>query len=491
MESAPPAFARRPVLLLAGAAGVLLLAVSWRFGYFGDELYFLASWRYHLSWGYADNPWLLPLLARAMDAITPGSPLAGHVLAALLHVGGILCTAMLAREFGGGKRAQLLAGTAYAISLQLLASGHILASSTVDPFLWTLICLLLVRWVRVRNEWLLFGAGLVTAVAMQGKWLIVFFWITVAIGALILGPRDLVRRPGLLLGALITLAATVPTIIWQVRNGWPYFAMAKAAKSANDALFGGRFSIPVMAIVFAGVLLGAFLACHGTWQLLRDRRYADYRFLGLAVVLLVVLFTVMSSRYYYVAGVYGLVFAASAARVERVRPAAWWRWVPTWPVAALSALITIPLTIPVLPLAWSSGLQFSVSGTIGWPEVAATTATAYRQLPPGQRARTSVLAETYWQTAALEIYAHDRLPRIHGVERGYWYYGGPSKPGPVLYVGKEATREYLSRFFTGVREVGVTRLAAPASNINQGVRVWLCTGQRAPWPQLWNQLHRY
>lgn len=478
------------MLLLTAAAGVLLFAVSWRFGYFGDELYFLASGRYHFAWGYADNPWLLPVLALAMDAITPGSPVAGHVLAGLLHLGGIVLTALLAREFGGARRAQLLASSAYAVSVQLLASAHILATSTVDPFLWTAISYLVVRWVRTRGEWLLLGAGVLTAVAMQGKWLIVFFWLVVAAGALLAGPRVLLRRPGLWVGAVLTAAASVPTLLWQARNGWPYLQMAAATAELNARDFGGRWTLPLLAVVFAGVLLGMFLACHGTWVLCCSRELADYRFIGVAVVLLLVVFTVLSSRYYYMAGMYGLVFAASAARIELRRPAAWWRWVPTWPVAALSAVLTIPLTLPVLPAAWTTSAQFTASGSIGWPQVAHATAVAYRALPAQQRKHTAVLAETYWQAAALDVYGRGELPNVYGVERGYWFYGRPSDARTVLYVGKDATRRSLSRYFGEVRKAGATKLDANRDNINQGVTVWRCTEPRAPWPQLWQQLHR-
>ncbi|SFQ05153.1 Dolichyl-phosphate-mannose-protein mannosyltransferase [Amycolatopsis arida] len=492
----PPApVAWWPVGGIAAAVGVVLLATAGRIGYFGDELYFLAAGRYHLEWGYADQPWLLPLLARAMDTLFPGSVVGLRLPALLVTVAGVVVTALIARELGGGRHAQTLAAGAYAICPQLLVSGHLLATSTIDPFLWTVTTWLVVRWVRVRGQRgadrLLLLAGCVTAVAMQGKFLIVFLWLALAAVVLVTGPRELLRRPALWAGGAIAVLATVPTLLWQARNGWPYLEMQEVVAEQVHRILGGPLLFVPIALVAAGPLVGAFLAVHGLWQLLRAPELAAYRFLGWTALAVTALFVVTVGRYYYVAGLYGLLFAASAVRLERHRPARWWRWVPTWPVYALSAVVVIGVGLPVRPVSTVTTTDFVASGSLGWPELADTVAAAHRALPPGERDRAVVFTETYWQAGALEVYGPERgLPPVFSPERGYWFTGRPPEGSdPLLVVGMDPG--YLRGFCAGVREVERVRLAAvPEENVNQGVPVWLCSGPRAPWDRLWPELRR-
>ena len=71
----PPSPPRLGIFLIAAAAFGLELAVSTRYGYVRDELYFLSAGR-HLAFGYVDQPPITPLLAR-ISALLTGNTLIG------------------------------------------------------------------------------------------------------------------------------------------------------------------------------------------------------------------------------------------------------------------------------------------------------------------------------------------------------------------------------------------------------------------------------
>ncbi|MGH8968025.1 MAG: glycosyl transferase, family 39, partial [Actinomycetes bacterium] len=229
-----------------------------------------------------------------------------------------------------------------------------------------------------------------------------------------------------------------------------------------------------------------FLVCHGCYVLLRRAELRPYRLVGVTAVLVTLLFLVVADRYYYVAGMYGVLFAASAVALERRPPARWWRWVPTWPVYALSVPLMVGLALPVHPFTGIGMIDFVSSGSYGWPTLADTATAAYRRLPEETRTHTAVMGDTYWQASALEVYG---LPEVFGPERGYWYLGHPGDDTThVLYVGGDRT--WLRHFFGDVRQVSTVRLDTTAEVANKDVPVWLCARLAAPWPELWTRMHR-
>ena len=92
----------RAVLVLVAAKLFLQLSFVEGYGYFRDELYYLACAR-RVAWGYVDHPPLSVALLAVERAILGESLLAIRILPALAGALVVWLAAYLARELGGGE----------------------------------------------------------------------------------------------------------------------------------------------------------------------------------------------------------------------------------------------------------------------------------------------------------------------------------------------------------------------------------------------------
>jgi hypothetical protein len=122
-------FATWRVLAIAGGVTALLLAVAGRYGYHRDELYFLAA-GHHPAWGYPDQPPFVPMLARILSEVAPGSVAVLRAPSAVAAGCVVLLTGLSARELGGGRTAQVLAAATMASGAVLYGVGHLLSTAT-------------------------------------------------------------------------------------------------------------------------------------------------------------------------------------------------------------------------------------------------------------------------------------------------------------------------------------------------------------------------
>ncbi|MDR7299888.1 ArnT family glycosyltransferase [Haloactinomyces albus] len=478
-----------PVLVLAAALTGVLLLTSGRYGYFGDELYFLAAGD-HLSWGYADQTPAVPLLARVMQSLFPDSLVALRIPALLVTVGCVVLAAVTARELGGNRRAQTLTAATCAVSPHFLGSGHLLVTWSFDQALWTLIIWLLVRWVRLHargtpDDRLLLGAGCATAAALQVKFLVPALWAALAVAVALAGPRALLRRPLLWVGGAVAVLTAVPTLVWQATHGWPQWAMAETVATETGSPWSFVFAVGRQ----VGVL-GTVLGLLGLWFLLRARDFRRYRFLGWTVLLLLGVFLLAGGRTYYIAGLYPLLFAVAVVGLQHRRtllgsPRQWWTVAGAYTVSAGLALGALP----VLPATSIGASEVISRASIGWPALAETVAEAYRRVPRKQRRTTAVLTHDYWSAAALHHYGPQRgIAEVYSPSRGFWYFARPPQTtNQVLYLG--ADRTLLTRYFHTVRQVGTVHTGQAVATYYEGMPIWLARDPIQPWPVLWPQLH--
>lgn len=137
-------------LMLAGltAAKVLLqLAGVRHYGFFRDELYYLACGE-HLAWGYVDQPPLIAFIAWLARHLFGNSIVSVRLFPILAGAAVVFLTGILAHELGGGRFAQFLAAAAMLFAPAYLAFDSFLSMNAFEPVFWLVCAWIVVRIVR-------------------------------------------------------------------------------------------------------------------------------------------------------------------------------------------------------------------------------------------------------------------------------------------------------------------------------------------------------
>ncbi len=488
----------RRVVVAGGVVFAVLMALSARYGFHRDELYFLASAQ-HLQASYVDQPVLTPLLAwvslKLFGVSLPGL----RVWPALAAWATVVVGGLTAREFGGGRRAQLLAAVAAATMPALLAIDHLAGPTAYDVLAWAGLALITARIGRTGEaSWWLAG-GVVLGLGLANKHSIGLFAVALVIGALLSGGWRLVWNRWFAAGAVIAAAFTIPDLWWQAQHQWATIAMTHALNQENGGLGNignwviGQLIMTALALVWVWVAGLGFL-----WRSGRPL----WRALAWAYGLLFVFFALTTgAKIYYLAGAYIYLLAAGAVAIDGWLAARPGRLRNLLLATGLTTAVALPIVLPVLPAAdigWTYKVNQDPAESIGWPQLVSATRTVWTSLPSRQRASAVIFASNYGEAGAINVLGRGTgLPQAVSGHNTYWWWGPGNPrattvvavmPGPVDGGGDAA---YLRQFFTSVRAVATLSNPYHIHNQEFDGHVYLCTGLRQPWGQMWPRLRSY
>ncbi len=489
----------RRVILVGGIVFAVLMALSDRYGFDRDELYFLDCAR-HLQASYVDQPVLAPLLAwvslKLFGVSLPGL----RVWPALAAWATVVVGGLTAREFGGTRRAQLLAAAGTAMMPVLLSSAHLANTTAYELLAWAALALVVVRIGRTGDcRWWLAG-GLIAGLGVADDHSMSFFAVAVVIGALLSGGRTMIWNRWFAAGAAIAVAFEVPDLWWQAQHGWATIAMTEALNRENGGLanigtwIAGQLGIAAVTLPGVSVI--------GLWCLWRSGRPL-WRALAWAYGLLFVLFAVSAgAKGYYLAAAYVYLLAAGAVAIDGWLQARPGRLRTLLLATAVLTAVALPAVLPVLPPADLARTVYKSEATpletIGWPEFVRTVDAVWTSLPPRQRASAVIFTDDYGEAGAInELGRGMGLPTAVSSQNSEWWWGPGNPrattivavaPGPVDVTGYAA---YLGQFFTSVRVAATVSNPYGLHNQEWDGHVYICTGLRQPWTQIWPQLRHY
>jgi 4-amino-4-deoxy-L-arabinose transferase-like glycosyltransferase len=485
---------RTPVLVwvIAAVFVAVEVAVSGRYGFHPDEMYFIVA-GHHLAFGYVDQPPLAPLLTRITDVFGV-SPTAIRIIPALAGGAIAVMAARFAALFGAGRLGQVLAALTTAGAPVLIGAIHIANTTSLDLLAWTAVLLCVsTALLRHRPRWWL-GACAAAGAGLENDNLLVMLLIGLALGLLVSSHRRVLRTRWPWLGAGLAALIWAPNLAWQATHGWPQLAMASALHQQNNSPADYASGLPAQ-FVYLG-LLTAPLAIAGFIRLWRT---PELRFIAVAATFMVVyVLAWVPGKAYYADGMAPPVLAAGALAAERWiargrRPRVRRAIAVAAPLAGM--VITLPLLLPVLPIGDvhdlpASAQQSSLADTIGWPQLTRAVAAQDTALTQAGHAPTSIFTGYYAEASALDVLGSGyHLPPVLSGHNAYWMWGpGRASDRTVLVIDALGS---LRPYFASCRLLTTYYAPDHVQNDWTGLQIGVCTGPVAGWPALWPHLRHY
>lgn len=504
----------RPVVLAPLATGVLTLlvavklavhfAVANRYGYFRDELYFLDLGR-HLDWGYVDCAPLVAVYAKVALLLGGSLPVL-RTIAALAGAARVALTMVLARELGGGRFAQALAGLC-AIGVPIyLASDSLMTMNGFESIFWMGCVWSLIRIVRDGDSryWIAFGAF--AGLGLENKHSTLLFGAAVVV-ALVLTPqrRELGKR-WIWIGGAVALALFLPNLIWQARHGYPTLEdLRNVQRSGKNVVLSPLEFVRQQILLLHPALLPVWVTGLVSLLIGRLRRF---RILGWTYLALLALMIAGKAKNYYLAPIYPILFAAGAVAIAGWLERAKWSAGRIGPKAALAGLVVgltapfVPAILPYLPpdrlLAYQrrlgaappksevrhdGPLEQRLGDQFGWPELVADVARIYNGLSPEERARTGIFASNYGEAGALNLYGPALgLPAPICAHQNH-YFWGPPKVEPQTLIWLQWGRQGVEDHCRSVEQAG--EHFHPWGMAEENRPIYLCRGLKHSIAEYW------
>lgn len=477
------------VWLVAAVQFAVLVATSTRYGYHRDEMYFIAAGS-HPAFGYPDQPPLVPLLSWAMNELAHGSLLVLRLPSALVAAATTVLAALVAREVGGSRRAQLIAAACTACSAFALAVGHFVTTTTFDLLATTLLGYFLIRAIRRRSGPSLLAAGVVVGVGCEAKPQVGLV-AAVAIAILLaVGPRPPLRSWWFAGGVVAAVAIAAPYVIWQQLHGWPQLTVARNIAGSAE---GGRAGfVPFQLVMVSPVLVPVWIA--GLATPFRRAALRSLRFLPLTYAALALLYLAGNGKAYYLASLYPLLLGIGALPVADWTLRARVRTRALMIAVVVSAAVSAFIALPLLP---ESSLQGSVvmalnpdqGETVGWPRFVNAISNAWHAIPAAERQRTAIFTSNYGEASAIDLLGRN-LPRAYSGHDGFSEWGIPSPDDTHALLLGYANETDAAPEFTACHRLATIDNGVGLNNQEQGLPVLLCT-PTASWRALWPTLKHF
>jgi len=493
---------------LAGAKLLFHLYAGRHYGYFVDELYYLACAQ-HLAWGYVDQAPLIAFLAKCVRLTLGDSLAAIRILPALAGAGLVLLTGFIARELGGSRFAQGLAALAVLAAPGNLSLDNLFTMNAFEPLFWMGCAFLVIRIINTENKKLWLWFGVLAGFGLENKHSMLIFGFALVVGLLLTPQRKIMASPWFWIAGALAFLIFLPNLIWNIQHHFPFLELqANIRRSGRNVDLSPWRMFTEETLAMLPISLPIWLG--GLWYFLFTRSGRPVRALGFAFVITAAIIMTLDPRIYYLFPAFPLLMAGGGVLLEYLLAAPRWTWLKiAYPaLIALMAVALAPLAVPVLSppdyIRYTEAIHLqqprienSALGPLpqifadqfGWEEMTQVVARAYNALPPDVRVKTAIFGQNYGQAGAIDFFGpkYGLPPAISG-HQSYFLWGPRGYTGESMIVMGDR-QERLKELFASVQKVG--HVDHPYSMPHQHFDVFYCTGLKQPLPELWPKLKQW
>ncbi len=444
----PVAIHWKTLVAVAAVCMLMHLMVINRYGYFRDELYYIACAE-HLDWGYVDHPPLSVAVLKVFITLLGTDLWVIRLPGTLIAIGITLLYGAIAARLGGDRLAQGLAAVFGGFTPVVAVVTHHYSMNGLEILLWAAAVLV---WLSAdepakRSRWLWLGVlcGLTLLNKLSGSWLLVGIGL-----ATLLTPRRQELK-GWQPWAALAIAGVLfaPHMLWQIQHQFPTEDFIRNATEHKMTPIPPWVFLGVQVMVTSPML--ALMWIMGGYSSLSKK---EWRMMAIPFFMVLLLLLVSQrSRENYLSPAFAFVAPVGAIVLAAWLSQARWRgWLygglmvptsgfslsmalPVWPPDLFIQIVKqSPVPIPMAERGPSNYL-LGHADTFGWPEMAARVRAEWLALPEEERLRTPVMGMNYGESSAIWFFNRD-LPemKVIGRHNNFWHWGPGDWDGRSLIV---------------------------------------------------------
>jgi hypothetical protein len=483
--------------------------ISGGYGYFRDELYYIAC-SDHMAWGYVDQP-PFSIAALWFSRILFGdSVFALRLLPAITGSVVVAFAGLMTRELGGNRYAQVLASLCTLLAPLTLGMNSYYSMNSFDILFWTLAFYLIIILMKKDGQKYWIILGFVLGIGLLNKISVLWLGTGLACGLLATPHRALLLTRRVWYAVVIALILFLPHIIWQARNDFPTIEFIKNATSNKYVAISpvGMFLQQVMNMNPSSILIWI----SGFVYFLMAKSTKQFRILPIIYVTVFLILVVnKNSKSEYLGPMFPMLFALGAFTIEKFILYWNWRWLKPLAIIIMvpGGIISIPFALPILPIetfiSYSQDLGMAPSTTekkqlsrlpqhyadmFGWDKLTAAVAEAYNTLTPEEKNKCALIGNNYGEAGALDFFGRlYHLPKAISGHNNYWLWGPHHATGEVV-IRLGGSRNSLKESYREVIQVGEFKdnYCMPYEN---NMPIWICKNRLSSLTDDWPQFKNY